>query len=57
VREIARQAHLPTHAKKDSTGICFIGERDFRAFLERYLPSSQALWRLRTAVWCTSIKA
>ena len=38
VREIARQAHLPTHAKKDSTGICFIGERDFRSFLERYLP-------------------
>ena len=38
VREIARQAHLPTHAKKDSTGICFIGERDFRTFLERYLP-------------------
>ncbi len=38
VREIARQAALPTHAKKDSTGICFIGERDFRAFLERYLP-------------------
>ena len=38
VREIARQANLPTHAKKDSTGICFIGERDFRAFLERYLP-------------------
>jgi len=38
VREIARQAALPTHAKKDSTGICFIGERDFRAFLSRYLP-------------------
>ena len=38
VREIARQAALPTHAKKDSTGICFIGERDFRTFLEGYLP-------------------
>ncbi len=38
VRELAREAKLPTHAKKDSTGICFIGERDFREFLSRYLP-------------------
>lgn len=38
VRELARAASLPTHAKKDSTGICFIGERDFREFLSRYLP-------------------
>src|SRR5688572_11726426 len=41
VRRIAREASLPTHAKKDSTGICFIGERDFREFLSRYLPAKQ----------------
>jgi len=39
VRELAREAALPTHAKKDSTGICFIGERDFRSFLSQYIPA------------------
>jgi tRNA-specific 2-thiouridylase len=38
VRTIAREQRIPTHAKKDSTGICFIGERPFRDFLARYLP-------------------
>ena len=39
VRAYAEAAHLPTAAKKDSTGICFIGERPFRAFLQKYLPT------------------
>ncbi len=39
VRRLAREAQLPTHDKKDSTGICFIGERDFREFLGSYIPA------------------
>ncbi|MDO9451443.1 MAG: tRNA 2-thiouridine(34) synthase MnmA [Stagnimonas sp.] len=40
VRALASQAGLPNHLRKDSTGICFIGERPFSAFLAEHLPAS-----------------
>lgn len=39
VRELAEKNDLVTHNKKDSTGICFIGERRFRDFLQHYIPA------------------
>lgn len=39
IREMAKEAGLATATKKDSTGICFIGERNFKDFLSNYLPA------------------
>ena len=39
IREIAKQLNLSIATKKDSTGICFIGERHFREFMQNYLPA------------------
>jgi len=43
VRNIAEQNNLAIFNKKDSTGICFIGERDFKNFLQRYLPAQPGM--------------
>jgi tRNA-specific 2-thiouridylase len=45
VRRIAEELKLPTARKKDSTGICFIGERDFRPFLQKYLQAQPGDFR------------
>jgi len=48
VRERAKKAGFQTHNKKDSTGICFVGERPFREFLGRYIPEQSG--EIQTAV-------
>ena len=45
VREIALKHNLKIAKKKDSTGVCFIGERDFKLFLENYLPAKPGLMK------------
>lgn len=39
VRALAAEAGLPVAKKRDSTGVCFIGERDFKPFLQSFLPA------------------
>ncbi|MBK7542187.1 MAG: tRNA 2-thiouridine(34) synthase MnmA [Candidatus Competibacteraceae bacterium] len=51
VRARAAAAGFVTHAKKDSTGICFIGERPFRNFLSRYLPAQPGPIRSIAGEW------
>lgn len=41
VRALARDYHLPNHEKKDSTGICFIGKRNFKDFISEYIPMQE----------------
>ena len=43
VRELAKKYDLSTAEKKDSTGVCFIGERNFRKFLSEYIPMKEGL--------------
>ena len=45
VRKIAHEWNLPTKDKKDSTGICFIGERNFKHFLSQYLPPKRGFFK------------
>jgi tRNA-uridine 2-sulfurtransferase len=48
VRDIARRERLPNFDRRDSTGICFIGERDFKLFLSRYVPAQPGEMRTLT---------
>lgn len=50
IREIAKKAGLITATKKDSTGICFIGERNFKQFLSQYLPAQPGEIKTTTGI-------
>ena len=43
VRQIAEEAELPVFNKRDSTGICFIGKRNFNAFIDKYIPKEPGI--------------
>jgi len=51
VRQLARDRGIAIHDKKDSTGICFIGERPFREFLSTYLPAHPGPMRTPGGEW------
>ncbi|SDI85668.1 tRNA 2-thiouridine(34) synthase MnmA [Natribacillus halophilus] len=51
VRTMAEERELATARKKDSTGICFIGERDFKSFLKQYLPAQPGEMRTPEGVY------
>jgi len=51
IRMLAQKAGFANHQKKDSTGICFIGERKFKEFLQRYLPSQPGEMRTPEGQW------
>lgn len=50
VRKLAQEANLKTASKKDSTGICFIGERNFKEFLSGYLPARSGVMQTMDGV-------
>ncbi|MCH9621417.1 MAG: tRNA-specific 2-thiouridylase MnmA [Chlamydiia bacterium] len=45
IRQIAKEANLPVFNKKDSTGICFIGKRNFSDFISEYMPPTKGLFK------------
>ena len=48
IRKIAQENNLITHDKKDSTGICFIGKRNFKEFIKKYIPPKKGVFKTPT---------